>query len=337
MSITIKFGNFTFPSKSNLNAWLETAHSKIDLTYIPKRHGATISLPIPLDVRRVTVSGRIRASSQAEFETALNTLTYYINQGTQKLQFWNDRFVWATKSDFSGPNYKKANKGLVADYSIGFVCEDPFVYAIGVTGGGYTYTADGERVDTQTIAGATLAFMHENRGFGTMFPIYTLTVGGGNALDSGFRITNYAPIPQVFTIATTPQTFTLDNPYTPGNGSLAIYKDGVKLIKDTDYTEVNTTTFISLTAVAGETLIATVPATTGKFIQLNAPLAASDILVLDTYDLSFTINGVNAIDSISDDSTMTLPIVFGVNSFVLSAMGGSAGGTFSLSYYERFN
>ncbi|MFH1229995.1 MAG: hypothetical protein V1709_00720 [Planctomycetota bacterium] len=335
--ITIKFGNFTFPSKSSLNAWLETAHSKIDLTYIPKRHGATISLPIPLDVRRVTVSGRIRAKSQAEFETALNTLTYYINQGTQKLQFWNDRFVWATKSDFSGPNYRKATKGLLADYSIWFICEDPFVYAIGVTGGGYTYTADGERVDTQTIAGATLSFMHENRGFGTMFPVYTLTVGGGNALDSGFRITNYAPIPQVFAVATTPQTFTLTNPYVLGNGSLAIYKDGVKLIKDTDYTEVNTTSFISLTATVGETLIATVPTTAGKFIQFNAPLAAGDILIINTKNLKFTVNGVNAIDSISDDSTVTLPIVFGVNSFVLSAMGASAGGSFVTQYFERFN
>lgn len=133
MSITIKYGNYTFGSSSNVEAWGENGNTRLNIGTLPTRHGGWVNEPTTLDVKRINISGVIHKTTQDAIQTELRALTKALNEPNadktmeKTLKFWDNWFVKAVKETFSF-EIIPGTTGLALEYDIGFVCLDPFTY-----------------------------------------------------------------------------------------------------------------------------------------------------------------------------------------------------------------
>lgn len=110
-----------------VESWEEAADTRLNAMQVPKRHGVLISEVPVLGPRMVRVKGRTQHSSFENLRATIDTMQRILNSGRQKLHLWSDRYLYAYKSSF-GFGYVPGT-GLVAmDFSIDFLCDDPFWY-----------------------------------------------------------------------------------------------------------------------------------------------------------------------------------------------------------------
>jgi len=99
---------------------------------VPRRHGVYIQATPFLSARQITLRGSIGdqvAVLRAQIDELARSL---LADGRGKLKEWDSRYVWATARSFSS-SYREGSGMMLADFSVDFLCDDPYWYSINTT------------------------------------------------------------------------------------------------------------------------------------------------------------------------------------------------------------
>lgn len=102
--------------------------SRIVESISPRKSGSSVNTVPSIEARLASVSGTIVSSSDNAMRTALDNMVKNLNVGCAKLRLHSDRFINAVKRDFKY-NYIKGTGGCGVNYTIQFLCYDPYFYS----------------------------------------------------------------------------------------------------------------------------------------------------------------------------------------------------------------
>lgn len=172
--LSLKFG--TLDLSGEIETWSERMDSRTNIREVPRRHGGFIADIPTLQTRIVTITGAIVKSSVNAALDRLDTIITELNNGVQKLVFWDDRFVMAQKRSFE-KEISQGGIGTHIRFRCEFECADPFLYLNALT----TVT---KTADVVTPPGTT-TFSLTNGGDVYVFPRITFTANiAGQAITS---------------------------------------------------------------------------------------------------------------------------------------------------------
>lgn len=110
-----------------IDEFSEAVDTRLNSMQVPKRHGVLISEVPVLNGRVIRTKGRIQAQNFAILRGTLDTMGRLLNSGRQKLRISDDRYINAYKQSFAY-GYVPGGALCAADFSIDFICDDPFWY-----------------------------------------------------------------------------------------------------------------------------------------------------------------------------------------------------------------
>jgi hypothetical protein len=110
-----------------IDEYSEAVDTRLNSMQVPKRHGVLISEVPVLNGRVIRCKGRIQAVDYTVLRGTMDTIGRLLNSGRQKLRIVDDRYIWAYKQSFAYAFVPGAAL-CAADFSIDFLCDDPFWY-----------------------------------------------------------------------------------------------------------------------------------------------------------------------------------------------------------------
>lgn len=162
------------------STWQESNPNRINAMTAPRRHGAILNEAIVVDARRISIKGTIFEDTQAELRDTLDFLGELFMRTQKRLQLWDDRYIVATKSDFTFAYIVgSAMKGV--DFDLQFFCADPFWYSTTDDTEQRTLTTADTMIDV-TANKYRRAFTLTNSGGLIVYPKITVTAGASTPL-----------------------------------------------------------------------------------------------------------------------------------------------------------
>lgn len=189
-SITIKFDTVDFGATPE--SWHEASPIRVSQQEVPDRFGSVVMAPPVMGGRRVLITGTIFGTSLQDARDQMDIIRKRIFTGKRgKLYFWDDRYLNAYV--IGDPKFTpvSGSAGLLWDYSIEFLGDDPFWYS--------TTAFDQSTVITAGSADATLDATGQiyrkdisvnNTGNAFAYGIFTITANQGTSLVNPTRLTN---------------------------------------------------------------------------------------------------------------------------------------------------
>lgn len=176
LSFQLKFG--TLDMSDAVESWEQSLDTRLNQMLVPKRHGVLISEVPVVGARMVRLKGRTQAVDFTTLRTTIDLMEKLLNAGRQKLFLAADRFLYAYKASF-GYGYVPGAALAAIDFSIDFLCDDPFFYDT-------TSQSDVRSLTTgDTNMGGGFykeAFIHTNPGTVFAYPIITVNANQGVSL-----------------------------------------------------------------------------------------------------------------------------------------------------------
>lgn len=165
----VKFG--VLDLSEAVESFEEAVDTRLNAMQVPKRHGVLVSEVPVLAARIIRTRGRIQSNTFENLRETLDLMGRYLNAGRQKLTNWTDRFIYAYKHTFAY-GYVPGSAMTVADFSLDFMCDDPFWYSQD------SADEDVQLRDTDTSVGGGYykkGFTLSNDGTVFVYPIITVT------------------------------------------------------------------------------------------------------------------------------------------------------------------
>lgn len=160
----------------------ESANARLNAVTVPNRHGALFSSAVVEDARQITVTGRIISpdGTALGLRTILETLRELFARKNKRLQLWDDRYINCYKAALSTV-FVPGSAMKVADFTLTFLCADPFYYDITNPIVGYSLTTGDVAIDiTNNIYRRSISINYA--GTFLIYPIWTITATGGTPL-----------------------------------------------------------------------------------------------------------------------------------------------------------
>lgn len=165
-----------------VQSWQEISPTRLNAVTVPRRHGALISDAVVQDARRINLAGRIVSpdGTALGLRDLLEDISELLTRQNKRLQLWDDRYIVAYKSSF-GVQYVPGSSMRAVDFTIEFLCVDPFWYSTASSTAGALVvpnltTADQAIDITNNIYRKALTI--NNPGSIFVYPIITVTAIG---------------------------------------------------------------------------------------------------------------------------------------------------------------
>jgi len=172
-TVNVKFDDYVL---NDVSEWSENIETRLRETSVPRRHGSYHEDTFVYGSRQITLRGTIFRADWGESRTVLTEMKQRLSEGKKRLYFDDERYIWATMSGFNLQHQAKYGQGAAVDFSIAFICKDPFWYDISST-----TTQDTSVAHEDTI-------IVTNSGNVTTPPTFTILSTSGDA--SNIQITN---------------------------------------------------------------------------------------------------------------------------------------------------
>ena len=136
-----------------VQSWQEVAPTRLNAVTVPRRHGALISDAIVQDARRINIAGRIVSNDGTAYtlRTQLQAFAELLNRQNKRLQLWDDQYIIAYKSSL-GYEYVAGSSMRAVDFTIEFLCVDPFWYSTSGSNSGSTDPIASPNLTTGDVA-----------------------------------------------------------------------------------------------------------------------------------------------------------------------------------------
>lgn len=160
-----------------IETWQESANSRLNAMTVPNRHGALVSSAVVQDARQITVTGRVVSSDGTAIglRTQLSALSELLSRLNKRLQLWDDLYVNAYKGNFTFA-YVPGSALRAVDFSITFLCVDPFYYSTTTGSQSYNLTTGDIALDiTNNIYKKAVTLNYT--GTFLEYPVWTVTAG----------------------------------------------------------------------------------------------------------------------------------------------------------------
>lgn len=157
------------------STWQEALPSRLNAMTAPRRHGAILSEAIVIDPRRISIRGTVMKSTQPLLRDTLDVLGELFSRTKKRLQLWDDRYIIASKSDFTF-SYIPGSAMRGVDFDLQFFCDDPFWYSTTPTTVPHELTTGDTAIDV-TQNKYRKAFTLTNSGMFIVYPKITVTAG----------------------------------------------------------------------------------------------------------------------------------------------------------------
>lgn len=174
-SIIIKFD--TLDISEVVESLQDQMDFRINMQLVPKRHGGLLSEVPVAAPRRIKITGRISEVSHDVLRNTVRGVNQKLSEGRKKLRWHDDRYVNAIKEQF-GYSYVPGSAMRSADFTMAFICDDPFEYTDATFTSTETLTAADTAVDvTNNIY--KKSFVYNNTGTAFNFLKVTVTASNG--------------------------------------------------------------------------------------------------------------------------------------------------------------
>jgi hypothetical protein len=130
MTVQLKFDDYIL---DHVSEWDDSVESRISETVVPRRHGTYHEETFAYGSRKITMRGTIFTADWESSRTVLRDFRQRLSGGTKKLYFDDDEYIYATMQNFSYQHRAGYGQGKVVDFSVSFICKDPFYYATSPT------------------------------------------------------------------------------------------------------------------------------------------------------------------------------------------------------------
>ena len=161
----------------HVETWTESANARLNAVTVPGRHGALFSSAIVQDARQITITGRLVSpdGTASGMRTLLETLSELFARQNKRLQLWDDKYINAYKASFQLA-YVPGSAMRAVDFTLTFLCADPFYYDTSTASTNYNLTTGDTIVDiTQNIYRRAVTINYP--GTFLIYPIWTITAG----------------------------------------------------------------------------------------------------------------------------------------------------------------
>jgi hypothetical protein len=160
-----------------IETWQESANARLNAVTVPNRHGALLSSAVVQDARQITLTGRIVSpdGTATGLRTVIENLSELFARQNKRLQMWDDRYINCYKANFSFA-YVPGSALRALDFTITFLCIDPFYYDTSSGSTSYNLTTGDTAIDiTNNIYNKAVTLNYTGKFI--TYPIWTVTAG----------------------------------------------------------------------------------------------------------------------------------------------------------------
>lgn len=119
---------YDFAEFSNPESQQNVLSQRLGDVEVPRRHGVSIQTTAFLAARQIILRGSIAHELDTLRGHIDNFFRQLLAEGRGKLHEWDNRYVWATAQSVV-LSYREGAGMTVADFSVDFLCDDPYWYS----------------------------------------------------------------------------------------------------------------------------------------------------------------------------------------------------------------